>query len=71
MVTQHRCRNAERRWRSCRRVSARNKGQLPRKKLLEQALLANRRLEAMTLQAEEMAAAARVANEAKACFSPI
>jgi PAS domain S-box-containing protein len=38
------------------------------KKLLEQALLANRRLEAMTLQAEEMAAAARVANEAKSVF---
>jgi PAS domain S-box-containing protein len=38
------------------------------KKLLEQALLANRRLEAMTVQAEEMAAAARVANEAKSVF---
>jgi len=38
------------------------------KKLLEQALLANQRLAAMTTQAQEMAAAARAANEAKSGF---
>jgi PAS domain S-box-containing protein len=38
------------------------------KKLLEQALLTNQRLAAMTAKAEEMAAAARVANEAKSAF---
>jgi PAS domain S-box-containing protein len=38
------------------------------KKLLEQALIANQRLAAMTTQAQEMAAAARAANEAKSGF---
>jgi len=38
------------------------------KKLLEKALLANQHLAAMTTQAEAMATAARVANEAKSAF---
>jgi PAS domain S-box-containing protein len=38
------------------------------KKLLEQALLANRRLEELSARAQEMAEAAKVANEAKSAF---
>jgi PAS domain S-box-containing protein len=38
------------------------------KKLLEQALLANRKLAAMTAQAQELASQARHANEAKSAF---